>query len=104
MKTRIFTYVECACGHQGALIETIDTDAFRRDVHRGCLRDLVSTGTYEGNDALFAMLKPACPECERSLSPDDMIGRSELHQTDEVFRLKPDASVLSTTGDPETRS
>ena len=87
MKTRIFTYVECSCGHRGALIETIDAGAFRAGWHQARLRKLTHAGTYDGENGLFAAMKPGCPACGRSLSPDDVAGRTELQGTGEVLRL-----------------
>lgn len=97
MKTRIFTYVECPCGHRGALIQTIDAGAFRTGWHRAWLRKLTRDGTYDGEDELFAEMKPGCPTCGRSLSPDDVIGRSELQGTGAVLRLKSEPAASETT-------
>ncbi|MFM0653568.1 hypothetical protein [Paraburkholderia sediminicola] len=88
MKTRVFTYVKCPCGHRGALIETIDADVFTNGWHKVWLRKLNHAGTYQGGDGLFAKLKPGCPACGRSLGPDDVVGRNELQGTGEVLRLK----------------
>jgi len=86
MKTRIFTYVECPCGHRGALIESIDTRSSPDGGHQTWLRQLTRAGTYEGVDRLFAAMKPGCPVCGRSLGLDDVVRRSELQGTDEVLR------------------
>lgn len=88
MKTRTFTYVECPCGHRGALIETIETGIFSAGQHRAWLRGLTRAGTYDGEDGLFARMKPGCPACGRSLSPDHVVGRSELQGTGGVLRTK----------------
>jgi hypothetical protein len=87
MKTRIFTYVECSCGHRGALIETIEAGAFRAGSHQARLRKLTHAGTYDGEDNLFAAMKPGCPACGRSVSPADVVGRSELQGTGDVLWL-----------------
>jgi hypothetical protein len=97
MKSRIFTYVECACGHRGALIETLNAGAFRVGGHQAWLRQLTHDGTYDGEDGLFADMKPACPVCCRSLSPDDVVGRSELQGTGEVLRPRRESGVSETT-------
>ncbi|WP_233849607.1 hypothetical protein [Paraburkholderia sp. HD33-4] len=86
MKTRLFTYVECPCGHRGALIESTDTRSSSDGEHQAWLRQLTHAGTYEGADGLFADMKPGCPACGRSLGPDDVVGRRELQGTDEVLR------------------
>jgi hypothetical protein len=88
MKTRIFTYLECPCGHRGALIETIDAGVFSNGWHKAWLRGLTHTGTYDREDRLFAEMKPGCPACGRSLGPDDVVGRSELRDSGEVLRKK----------------
>lgn len=97
MKTRIFTYVECQCGHRGALIETIDVGAFSNGWHKAWLRKLTHAGTYDGGDGLFAKLKPGCPACGRSLGPEDVVGRNELQGTGEVLRLKSESGSSETT-------
>jgi hypothetical protein len=78
MKTRIFTYVECPCGHRGAFIESVDISDFSDHRYRTWLRNLTHAGTYDGGDGLFAKMKPGCPACGRSLGPDDIVGHSEL--------------------------
>jgi hypothetical protein len=97
MKTRIFTYAECPCGHRGALIETIDAGAFPSGSRKTRLRRLTHAGTYNGGDGLFLEIKPGCPACGRSLGPDDVVGRSELQGTGEVLRLKGEAGSSGTT-------
>lgn len=97
MKTRIFTYVECRCGHRGALIESLDEGDFPYRRYRTWLRNLTHAGRYDGGDALFAEMKPGCPTCGRSLGPDDVIGRSELQGTGEVLRLKDGSRTSETT-------
>ncbi|CAB3795421.1 hypothetical protein LMG27177_03843 [Paraburkholderia fynbosensis] len=97
MKTRIFTYVECSCGHRGALIETIETGAFRAGGHQARLRKLTHAGTYDGENVLFAAMKPGCPACCRSLSPDDVVGRSQLQGTGEVLRLARESESADVT-------
>ena len=96
MKTRVFTYVECTCGHRGALIETLDVGDFKERRHRTWLRNLAHTGTYDGEDGLFEKMKPGCPACGRSLGPDDVVGRSELHGSDEVLRPSDDSGSAKT--------
>ncbi|MFM0624622.1 hypothetical protein [Paraburkholderia xenovorans] len=88
MKTRIFTYIECPCGHRGALIESLDIGDLADRRHQTRLRNLTRTGTYDGGDALFAEMKPGCPACGRSFGPDDVVGRNELQGTGEVLRIK----------------
>lgn len=97
MKTRIFTYVECPCGHRGALIETIETGVFPAGQHRTWLRKLTRAGTYDGGDVLFAKMKPGCPACGRSVGPADVVGRSELQGTGEVLRTKSESGPLEAT-------
>ena len=87
MKTRIFTYIECSCGHRGALIETIGANAFRTGARHAWVRGLTHAGVYDGADSLFAELKPGCPTCSQSLGPADVVGRSELQGIDEVMWL-----------------
>ncbi|MFL9912151.1 hypothetical protein [Paraburkholderia sp. RL17-337-BIB-A] len=91
MKTRIFTYVEWPCGHRGALIESLDIGDLSDRRHRTGLRNLTPSGTYDGGDGPFAKLKPGCPACGRSLDPDDVVGRSELHGSGEALRPKEDS-------------
>lgn len=88
MKTRIFTYVECPCGHRGALIESIDAGVAPDGWYQAWLRKLTHAGTYDGGDGLFAEMRPGCPACGRSLGPDDVVGRSEWQRTGEVLRVK----------------
>lgn len=97
MKTRIFTYVECRCGHRGALIESRDVGDFPYHPYRTWLRNLTHTGRYDGGDALFAEMKPGCPACGRSLGPVDVIGRSKLQGTAEVLRLTDRSDSSETT-------
>ncbi|MGF6755809.1 hypothetical protein P3T16_003215 [Paraburkholderia sp. GAS42] len=97
MKTRIFTYLECPCGHRGALIETIDAGVFSNGWHKAWLRGLTHTGTYDGEDRLFAEMKPGCPACDRSPGPDDVVGRSELRETGEVLRKKSESEASEAT-------
>ncbi|AJZ62235.1 hypothetical protein OI25_4898 [Paraburkholderia fungorum] len=92
MKTRIFTYVECPCGHRGAVIESLDIGDFQGPQYRTWLRDLNHAGTYEGVDRLFARAKPGCPACGRSLGPENVVGRSELEGSGAVLRPKEDSA------------
>ncbi|WP_168787704.1 hypothetical protein [Paraburkholderia aromaticivorans] len=97
MKTRIFTYVECPCGHRGALIESLEIGDLSDRRYRTCLRSLTHAGTYDGSDGLFARMTPGCPVCGRSLGPDDIVGRSELQGSGEVLRPKEDPGSAETT-------
>jgi hypothetical protein len=97
MRTRIFTYVECPCGHRGALIESLDIGVLPDRRYRTWPRNLTRAGRYEGEDRLFAEMKPGCPACGRSLGPDDVVGRSELEGTDEVLRPREDSGPSETT-------
>jgi hypothetical protein len=97
MKTRIFTYVECPCGHRGALIESLDIGDLSDRRYRTWLRNLTHAGTYDGGDALFAKMKSGCPEGGRSLGPDDVVGRGELHGSGEMLRPKEDSGSTETT-------
>ncbi|USU19277.1 hypothetical protein [Paraburkholderia fungorum] len=92
MKTRIFTYVECPCGHRGAVIESLDIGDFQGPQYRTWLRDLNHAGTYEGVDRLFTRAKPGCPACGRSLGPENVVGRSELEGSGAVLRPKEDSA------------
>jgi hypothetical protein len=85
MKSRIFIYVACECGHRGALIETFNQAGSPDHRYRIWLRNLSHAGTYQGNAQPFARAKPGCPQCGRSLGPDDIVGRSELQGTDELL-------------------
>jgi hypothetical protein len=91
MKTRIFTYVECPCGHRGALIETLDVSDFQGPRYRTWRRNLTQTGAYDGTDGLFARTKPGCPACGRSIGPDNVVGRCELQGAGDVLRPKEDS-------------
>ncbi|MGF6722172.1 hypothetical protein P3T43_001519 [Paraburkholderia sp. GAS41] len=84
MKSRIFTYVACECGHLGAIIETFNERKVDRR-YRVWRRNLSNVGIYEGDDPLFAATKPACPECGRNLGPEHIVAQSELHGTDELL-------------------
>jgi hypothetical protein len=97
MKTRIFTYVECPCGHRGALIESLDIGDFSDHRYRTWLRNLTHAGTYDGGDGLVAKMKPGCPACGRSLGPDDIVGHSELQGSGEVQRPRDDSGSAETT-------
>lgn len=97
MKTRIFTYVECPCGHRGAIIESIDEDAAPEGWRQAWLRNLNHRGDYDGEDELFAETRPGCPACGRSLEPGDVVGRSELKGTGALLRLKGDAQSREAT-------
>lgn len=95
MKMRVFTYVECPCGHRGAVIESLHVDNFEGPQHRTWLRNLNHAGTYEGGDRLFAKTKPGCPACGRSLGPEHIVGRSELEGVGEVLRPKEKSAGLA---------
>ena len=97
MKTRIFTYVACRCGHRGALIESLDVGDFPYRLCRTWLRNLTHTGTYDGGDALFSAMKPGCPACGRSLAPDDVVECRELQETGDVLRPKDRSRASATT-------
>jgi hypothetical protein len=97
MKTCTFTYVECPCGHRGALIESLDVGDPQDRRYWTRLRNLAHTGTYDGGDGLFTEMRPGCPACGRSLGPDDVVGRSELQGTGEVLRLKDGSRPSETT-------
>lgn len=88
MKTRIFTYLACECGHRGAIIESVDAGASPDGWYQACLHNLTHTGAYEGFDELFAETRPGCPKCRRSLSPDDVVGRSALPGVAELSSSK----------------
>jgi hypothetical protein len=79
------------------LIETVDSGVFRVGWHQAWLRNLTHAGTYDGADGLFYAMKPGCPVCGRSLSPADVVGRSELQGTGEVLRPARESGVSETT-------
>ncbi|MGF6298016.1 hypothetical protein OKW42_001346 [Paraburkholderia sp. WC7.3d] len=87
MKTHTFTYVACTCGHRGSIVQTYDPTPPAGWYH-AWLRDLSSGGAYEGIDELFAENRPSCPECGRSLTPQDVVGHSELNE-DAQLKLAP---------------
>jgi hypothetical protein len=68
----------------GAIVQTYDPTSAHGWYHVW-LRDLSGNGTYEGVDDLFAETKPACPKCARSLTPLNVIGRSELDEAAEIM-------------------
>lgn len=78
MKTRIFTYLACSCGHRGAIVESFEDLTWSGGWYQAWLRDLTHTGTYDGMDELFAETKPGCPMCGRSLGPENIIGRNKV--------------------------
>ncbi|MFM0514896.1 hypothetical protein [Paraburkholderia sp. RL17-373-BIF-A] len=84
MMIHTFTYVACACGHRGSIVQTYDPTSPDGWYHVW-LRDLSGNGTYEGGDTLFAEAKPACPKCGKSLTPLDVVGRSELNEAAEIM-------------------
>lgn len=79
MKTHTFTHVACTCGHRGAIVETRDPTPPEGWYHVW-LRGLCPGGTYEGIDNLFAETKPLCPQCGRSLTPEDAVERTEMNE------------------------
>lgn len=103
MKARIFTYVECPCGHRGAIIESLYVGDFQSPRYRTWLRSLNHAGAYEGGDGLFAEAKPACPACGRSLSPENVVGRRALEGAGEVLRPKGESDGLASETCASTR-
>jgi hypothetical protein len=97
MKIRIFTYVECPCGHRGALIESSDAGVLPDGWRQTWLRKLTHAGSYDGGNDLFAEMTPGCPACGRSLGPDDVVGHSELRGTAKVMRLESEPGSSETT-------
>lgn len=95
MKTRIFTHVECPCGHRGALIESIDANVAPDGWRQAWLRNLNHAGDYDGDNELFAETRPGCPACGRSLGPDNVVGRSETQRA--AVRFAGDAGVPEAT-------
>nr|WKF60778.1 hypothetical protein HUO10_005300 [Paraburkholderia busanensis] len=79
MRTRMFTYLVCDCGHRGAIIECMDSTAPLESWYQTWLRNLSRTGSYHGDDELFTDTKPGCPVCGRSLGPAQVVGRSTLY-------------------------
>jgi hypothetical protein len=86
MKTRIFTYLACSCGHRGAIVESSEERTSPGGWYQAWLRDLKHNGTYDGMEELFAETKPGCPVCGRSLGPENIIGRNEVSGAAEVLR------------------
>ncbi|MGF6768747.1 hypothetical protein P3T18_001217 [Paraburkholderia sp. GAS199] len=76
MKTRIFTYLACGCGHHGTIVESFELSASNDGWYQAWLRNLSHAGHYDALDELFAETTPGCPICGQSLGPEHIVGRS----------------------------
>jgi hypothetical protein len=88
MKRRKFFNLLCPCGHRGCIVESSDDTVMPR-WRFNFVRDLSSTGEYEGLDPLFADATPACPSCWQSLGPEHIVAR-----IDEPVKRKQSPSAL----------
>jgi len=70
MTMRTFTKLQCPCSHKGEIVESENDQPYSKEWSSVSLRDLDSKGTYSGQNALFRKMRPSCPKCGMSLSPD----------------------------------
>lgn len=73
MTMRTFTWLQCFCGHRGAIVESENDQPYSKEWSRTSLRDLESGGTYHGPYALISEIRPSCPKCKATLTPDNII-------------------------------
>ena len=59
MTMRTFTWLQCSCGHKGAIVESENDQPYSKEWTSVGLRELESKGQYNGPDELFAKLKPS---------------------------------------------
>ncbi|WP_375749987.1 hypothetical protein [Vibrio sp. HN007] len=76
MTYRVFTKLQCPCGHVGQIVESENDQPFSREWSRTSLRDLDNKGDYSGKHGLISRMKPSCPKCGTSLTPEHIISES----------------------------
>lgn len=73
MTMRTFTWLQCNCGHKGAIVESENDQPYSKEWSSTSLRDLDSKGLYNGPNELISSMKPSCPKCGASLSPSNQV-------------------------------
>ena len=72
MTMRTITNIKCPCGHKGSIVESENDQPYSKEWSTINLRDLDSKGLYNGKNELFTKMKPSCPKCGMTLSPDNV--------------------------------
>lgn len=73
MTMRTITQVCCECGHRGAIVESENDQPFSKEWSSTSLRELESNGEYRGSNKLFQRMKPSCPKCKKTITPDNIV-------------------------------
>lgn len=73
MTMRTITRMKCHCGHIGAIVESENDQPYSKEWFSTSVRDLERKGLYCGQHSLFNDIKPSCPKCGRSLTPENVI-------------------------------
>jgi len=73
MTMRTFTKLRCYCGHIGAIVESENDQPYSKEWSSTSVRDLDTKGQYCGQNRLFDGVRPSCPKCGRTLTPENVI-------------------------------
>ena len=73
MTMHTFTRLACPCGHRGVIVESENDQPYSKEWSSTNLRDLESKGQYRGPNELFAKMRPSCPKCGTTLTPDYIV-------------------------------
>lgn len=73
MTYRNITKLKCSCGHIGRIVESENDQPYSKEWSSTSLRELERNGNYSGPHTLISKLKPSCPKCGYSLSPEDIV-------------------------------
>lgn len=73
MTYRTFTKLKCYCGHVGQIVESENDQPYSKEWSKTSLRDLEGKGQYSGPHHLVAKMRPSCPKCGCSLTPEHIV-------------------------------
>lgn len=72
MTMRTITKLLCTCGHTGSIVESENDQPYSKEWLSTSLRELEHKGQYTGKNSLFSRMRPSCPKCGTTLTPDNV--------------------------------
>jgi hypothetical protein len=76
MTYRTFTNLRCDCGHSGQIVESENDQPYSTLWSSTSVVDLEKGGTYSGRNQLISKIKPSCPKCGLSLTPEHIVSQN----------------------------
>jgi hypothetical protein len=73
MTLRTVTKLSCPCGHHGSIVESENDQPYSKEWSSTSLRNLDSKGLYSGSNVLFSKMRPSCPKCGHTLTPEHIV-------------------------------